>query len=296
VAWRRLILSRKGFDSGYGGRPSPILPSGVLASLPIPEAGGVLRYSECEAPTGETYQELLLRLGIERIRDPAVGASQKWLDVRADPCVHLDPDLYQQARKRDQGWRPLFGQVGVSQTHLAKHHVGPGDLFLFFGWFSPVDEVAGQLRYRPRSEQCHVIFGWLEVEVVVGVGRDPIPHWAREHPHVRLQTLPRFRLHNTLYVAAESSSLVTGLAGGGTLCWSPDRQLTKPGSTPSIWRLPKAFHPDYVPLPLTRHSRGAWDLDGDYATLRSTRIGQEFIVAMTPAIEAWVQTVLNRRP
>jgi len=32
----KLILSRKGFDSTYGGYPSPILPDGTLLSLPIP--------------------------------------------------------------------------------------------------------------------------------------------------------------------------------------------------------------------------------------------------------------------
>ena len=32
----KIILSRKGFDSGCGGYPSPILPDGTIISLPIP--------------------------------------------------------------------------------------------------------------------------------------------------------------------------------------------------------------------------------------------------------------------
>lgn len=32
----KIILSRKGFDSSYGGYPSPILPDGSLLSIPIP--------------------------------------------------------------------------------------------------------------------------------------------------------------------------------------------------------------------------------------------------------------------
>jgi len=32
----KVALSRKGFDSGYGGCPSPILPDGTILSLPIP--------------------------------------------------------------------------------------------------------------------------------------------------------------------------------------------------------------------------------------------------------------------
>ena len=33
---RKLSLSRKGFDSSYGGCPSPIFPDGTIYSLPIP--------------------------------------------------------------------------------------------------------------------------------------------------------------------------------------------------------------------------------------------------------------------
>jgi hypothetical protein len=35
----KVILSRKGFDSGYGGIPSPVLPDGTMLSLPIPSKG-----------------------------------------------------------------------------------------------------------------------------------------------------------------------------------------------------------------------------------------------------------------
>ena len=36
---KRVILSRKGFDSKYGGRPSPIFENGNIFSLPIPQNG-----------------------------------------------------------------------------------------------------------------------------------------------------------------------------------------------------------------------------------------------------------------
>jgi hypothetical protein len=42
----KVILSRKGFDSGYGGYPSPVLPDGTILSLPIPIAGSGIRDSE----------------------------------------------------------------------------------------------------------------------------------------------------------------------------------------------------------------------------------------------------------
>jgi len=42
----KVILSRKGFDSGTGGYPSPILPDGTLLSLPIPDATSDIKYSD----------------------------------------------------------------------------------------------------------------------------------------------------------------------------------------------------------------------------------------------------------
>ena len=36
---KRVILSRKGFDSKYGGKPSPIFKNGDIFSLPIPQNG-----------------------------------------------------------------------------------------------------------------------------------------------------------------------------------------------------------------------------------------------------------------
>jgi hypothetical protein len=290
---RRLIFSRKGFDSGYGGKPSPILPDGTLVSLPIPEPGGTVRYSQCRTLTGESYLDLLRRLGIARLRDPSQPAGEQWLAVDDDPAVHLDPDLSVAALSRPPDWRPVFGQVGASQTHLSRSGVGPGDIFLFFGWFAPVDEVAGRLRYRGRREQCQVVFGWLEIGSVVSVLTGSVPAWAEQHPHVRDRHLSRYRLHNTLYVASAASSLVPGLAGGGVFSWNPALKLTKPGSTPSVWQLPRCFHPDYTPAgTLTHHALSAWDLNDDHAVLRSARIGQEFVITMTPEIEAWVRDVI----
>ena len=41
----KIILSRKGFDSKFGGMASPILPDGTLLSLPIPSNDDV-KFSE----------------------------------------------------------------------------------------------------------------------------------------------------------------------------------------------------------------------------------------------------------
>jgi hypothetical protein len=42
----KIIISRKGFDSGSGRFPSPIMTDGILLSMPIPEQGSNVRYEE----------------------------------------------------------------------------------------------------------------------------------------------------------------------------------------------------------------------------------------------------------
>jgi hypothetical protein len=290
---RRLVLSRKGWDSGFGGRPSPVLADGTMISLPIPYEDSDLTYSQCRAPNGQTYLEVLTRLGIDHVRRPVGGGRTTRIAV-AEAAVHLDPDLYADARPRPEGWRPLFGQIGPSQVHLANQAVGPGDVFLFFGWFSPVDDLNGGLRYRPKADRVQALFGWLEIADVIAIDDAPTPPWAREHPHVVGRDRPTFRdRHNTLYLAAERSSFVPGLPGGGVFTWSAALTLTQPGATPSVWRLPLTFHPDNTPAPLTHHGLEAWERDGEHVILKSARIGQEFVVPMTKGIEAWVTDVIG---
>ena len=44
----KIILSRKGFDSQYGGYPSPVLPDGRMISLPISYFGDKIEYNNIE--------------------------------------------------------------------------------------------------------------------------------------------------------------------------------------------------------------------------------------------------------
>jgi hypothetical protein len=60
----KIILSRKGFDSSYGGYPSPILPDGKMVSLPIPLKDD-LTYSDLEVKAGWTYYDLMKQLKLK---------------------------------------------------------------------------------------------------------------------------------------------------------------------------------------------------------------------------------------
>jgi hypothetical protein len=292
----RLVLSRKGFDSDFGGRPSPILADGQLVSLPIPDPGSDLRYGDCRTADGASYLELLQRLGIARIRY-SNGPTVTSVPVSGTISAHLDPDLSPGTLPRSAGWRPLFGQVDRAQGHLRNQGVGPGDLFLFFGLFSPTTQLPdGRLRYAGQRDWIHVLWGWLEVDRVVPVTEDLLTAlpWARDHPHWRARHLDRYRRHNTLYVAREHSSLVPGLPGGGVFDqFRPLLRLSRPGSTRSVWRLPMALHPDRTDAPLTGQRRGAWSIEADSAVLRSAGRGQEFVVGMHDGTRSWIRSLLT---
>jgi hypothetical protein len=124
---RHIVLSRKGFDSKFGGCPSPIFAGGRMASLPIPEKGMKPKYRDLVGP-GELadFGELVEQLGN--------GA-------KASDGVHLDPDVRRELhRNPGRPWRPLFGQTGAAERHLGTQKVGADDLFLFFGWFRRVGD------------------------------------------------------------------------------------------------------------------------------------------------------------
>lgn len=283
----KIILSRKGLDSSFGAVPSPLFPDGTLWSLPIPaaaECGGVLRYADVRC--GEHA------LG-DLVRDLSGGR------ISADQPAHLDPDLCHASLPRMPGCRPLFGQCGAAETHLQRQGVGPGDLFLFFGWFRQVERVGDTYRYVAGAPDLHVLFGWLQV-----AERRPlddavaVPTWARYHPHCQHA---QFAAPNSLYIAAEHLDLPgasSGLLGAGR--WPrfrPQLQLTAPAMSRSVWRLPAWFHPCGRDAALSYHARpDRWQLHGDHVLLRTVGRGQEFVLDCDayPEALAWAAGLFER--
>ena len=93
---KRVILSRKGFDSKYGGRPSPIFKNDDIFSLPIPQNG--------KSP--KKYHELKFNgiNGTQALKE--VSATQ----VTSKDFCHYDPVLNDKIG--------LFGQAGSAQSEL----------------------------------------------------------------------------------------------------------------------------------------------------------------------------------
>ena len=284
---RRLVLSRKGFDSGFGGIASPILPDGRLLPLPIPASQDAFRLGEINA-AGVALGPLL--------RDLSGGRHSR------RTRVHMDPDLDRRPDLRLPGWRPALGQNGAAQSHLARQGVGPGAVFLFFGWFRQVERHARRWRYAPGAPDLHLLYGWLEVAEVLPVVREREEclrrhPWIADHPHVANPVHYR-GASNVLYIARRRSGLAAAGPGGGVFArYSDSLRLTAPGASRSVWALPDWFHPATGLAPLSYHANPArWSAESGRCLLRSVPKGQEFVLdpGGRPEPQAWVRALVAR--
>lgn len=260
----RLILSRKGFDSSYGGCPSPVLPDGTLVSFPIPEEGGSRSYAELACSSGSVGTLL------SELTNGRLGPANR---------AHLDPDLDRNVCSRGKNWVPAFGQAGAAARHLDGEGVGAGDLFLFFGWFRETERFNGKLRFARNAPHLHVIFGWLRVG---SIHREPLRGIER-HPHfLRPYDFSR------VYAASSAGD------GGVFRTYSPSLQLTRPGgANRSEWSLPGDFLPAGR-TPLTYHSSPSrWKRYGERALLRVVARGQEFVLPTEqyPHVRTWATRI-----
>lgn len=286
----KIILSRKGFDSSYGGVPSPILDGQGPFSLPIPvtvDGMPARSFRIADMPLGDTLSDL-------------TGGR-----LSGKTIVHLDPDLDARACERQAGWRPALGQDNAAQAHLRNQGVGPGDLFLFFGWFREARLEQGRWAYRGPSAGFHALFGWLQVHDVLdidGMASDEIPPWLNDHPHFKHANALRGKL-NTVYIGTEhlelgsSSQQDRSIPGAGRFRrWSPSLRLSAPGGTRSIWTVPGWFKPSANRPPLTYHGNpNRWIHEGDGLRLRTVGRGQEFVLDSKHYPEAlgWAQRLIE---
>ena len=151
---RKLIISRKGFDSGSGGCPSPIFPDGTMFSLPIPSR-------DDEAFEDLQHGDVDIASVVTGITNGRIGRQSR---VHLDPDLNFDTYKYRKTRPAWQLWRGMLGQAGIAQSHLAKQGVGSGDIFLFFGLYRHVEETAQGGHFVRGAPELHVLWGWLQVD------------------------------------------------------------------------------------------------------------------------------------
>jgi hypothetical protein len=255
---RRIILSRKGFDSSSGGVASPIFSDGSLCSLPIPFSG----------PAPDKFQDVSVN-GIRCI-DALKESKAK---SKPDDNCHYDPNL-------ETG---LFGQASSSQSELRNNQVGPGDLFLFFGWFK---------NYSENGRDLHHIFGWLQIDKVID-GNEAIQNYFKNKKKMHPHAFYKFS-NNCLYLGTKNLTIgnkETPLKGFGHFKKThKDLILTKDQATRSVWQLPKKYFSNSNPF----LNRLKW-LDKKECITHCKGRGQEYILDVTnhPKLIGWLHHIFR---
>lgn len=271
----KVILSRKGFDSDYGGYPSPILPNGRMVSLPIPVPDGT-RYSELRLGYGTTYYDLMKQLR------QTVKYDGRWRELTKKMECHVDPDLYKDIMSRHSNWKPCFGQIRAAQIHLENQNVQENDIFLFFGWFRGTELHGKKLSFH--GNDFHAIFGYLQIGEIIKCNESyKEPPWMY-HPHLlrRLRKEPK----NTIYIARDQLTWNNNIPGAGVFHFEQGLVLTKEGLSRSKWDLPDAFRQ----VKISYHSDNSWK-NGYF---QSTGRGQEFVIESNSKIEKWTRDLIEK--
>jgi hypothetical protein len=274
----KIILSRKGFDSKYGGYANPILPDGRMISLPIP-GDGQINYCDLQFDN-ETYYDLMRKL------KPKVRYEDKWHCLTKNTKCHLDPDIRKDIKCRKSGWKACFGQCENAQAILKNQGVVEDDLFLFFGWFKHVEhdeQVVNGLKFS--GNDIHVIFGYMQIGEIISIDSHyKEPDWMKGHPHLEKSFDKK---NNVIYAASEKLSWNEELPGAGVFNFNKKLVLTKHGLSRSKWCLPNFFKEDKIKIGF--HNESNWK-DGYF---QSAMIGQEFVIEENKDVEKWAKDKIN---
>ena len=122
----KLIISRKGFDSGSGGCLSPIIPDGTMFSLPIPSWDQ------------EAFEDL--QHGDIDIASVVTGVTNGRMS--GQNLIHLDPDLnfeayrHRKERANWQHWRGMLGHAGLPHDRVRRSGIDPAASTMAFAYLS----------------------------------------------------------------------------------------------------------------------------------------------------------------
>ena len=254
----KIVLSRKGMDSDFGGIPSPIIQSQngnwKFYSVPIPTQNSDTKYSDLSLFDDFKVSSFLADI------------PQK---SRRSKFCHLDPDIRKSnISRRPIGWQPNFGQVKSAQSHLNNFGIGKGDVFLFFGWFRRATFVDGTFQYIKDLDYpngFHAIYSYLQIDEIYKPNIQKVPDWLNYHPHVKYKDSYEFNnANNTIYTAKELFEYPEHFNknGSASFVFSEDLILTKKGQpNRSLWELPLQLHPNSG-LKLSYHlNENRWNVD-----------------------------------
>jgi len=327
----RVILSRKGFDSSFGGCPSPILPDGTLLSLPIPEMAyskdlnskeeratwktwenkqyKPLTYSDLQLPKSVvsyfkendlsllTYRDVLNELlpkGIIKENGEPYKKNLQW-------TCHFDPDIVPTVLVRSPEWQSLFGQGSGAATHLINNGVGENDLFLFFGWFKKTKLQDGKLIFDPNDKEgVHLIYGYLQVDYRISFteNRDKAKSWMSYHTHLRLKAWNNNK--NAIYVGRKILTWDNQKPGAAVFQYHPSSVLTDTTIQNNPWKKRTLWRTELFPkdVKITYHKEKNYETKKDALGniskfFRSNCRGQEFVFDESEKITEWAKKIIK---
>jgi len=290
----KIVLSRKGLDSEYGGIPSPVIKNGkgewMYIPIPIPSPHtNDIKYSELSWP--------------EEFKNPSSFYEKITLKSEKTEHCHLDPDINRDyLNDRHDEWTPNFGQVKSAQSHLKNNQIGANDIFLFFGWFKKYEYSNGM--YKPINDGFpngfHAIYGYLQIEKKLSIIiNDEIPEWLKYHPHFKNKEHKEFNhINNSIYIANKyfNHSKVNNKKGANIFKFDEKLVLTNPNDDKarrSYWRFPETFSINNVDLTYNTN-RIKWSIKDGNVLLQSACKGQEFVFNDdTGTVEDWCINLIN---
>lgn len=215
----KVVLSRKGFDSGAGGGFSPFDPeTGKYIVLPIPvdaeelKICNPLKYEEIPIISNylDGYPQTNLKSLMETMKKKATIKGKESEYAHFDPWLGPCPWLAGNSNHQIGA----FGQVGGAQTHLDKQKVHEGSLFLFFSRFTTIDKnrenkIVPGISRENLNKDLYFIYGWLKVKKVIQQYKDIVDDKSLQslkslHPHATEKYFENENYpNNTLYIADE---------------------------------------------------------------------------------------------
>lgn len=199
----KIILSRKGFDNGAGGCPSPLIPCDThgnwiklnsektkkwndinsdwedctqnqviqykMYSIPIPQDAiddFTLPYNSlCIQDTQGTKLTDVLN----GITGKSIKSSLEYDSNNLRPIhMHLDPDIRKRAVSRppNQKFHPVFGQCNGAEEFLQNQVIDKNDIFIFFGLFQEVYWTGKKWTFLDKNNggiYAQVIWGHMKI-------------------------------------------------------------------------------------------------------------------------------------
>ncbi|MCM3584988.1 hypothetical protein M3182_04405 [Mesobacillus maritimus] len=288
----KLVLSRKGFDSGSGGCFSPYdHDSGKYIWIPIPEKvrsySNHIRYSDIKlrneyisglkgSNLSEVYKNVKGSHYVNLRKKEYAAIDDHELFAHFDPMLGIPPWMVEsQNCKVGKG----FGQYNASPI-LGNHNVHEGSIFLFFGGFQSTSN---------KKISGHYIYGWLKVKKRIETYKECTEileqYDLHHHPHITEAAFNRNQ-KNYIFLPDEWLFEDLGVPGCGYFTTLNNNLLLSNNKTSNkaTWKLPIFFYQN-----LSQVHQKTWNNTHDgYCTVK-TGIGQEFVTELSEKVEEWLR-------